>query len=218
MNLAPCLRKYNPNVNVFRQVDPYTDPIYLQSPHRLQATPSQALIIPRSHLPQNPQIYTGCQSCEDDPRTGAHFCRTCIETQYYALQAQSQAQAQIQDMYLNYATCECPHCDSGWNASALSQRGYGGRYSNPNIEPLEQQLHNTGRYTHMPSSRLGRSPCRDMGPLVSVSCLGALGGLNGQGMSSLGGFGGIGSIGGVRDMRNHAGRYGLQNSRLGYRL
>ncbi|KAG4028760.1 hypothetical protein MFRU_019g00500 [Monilinia fructicola] len=225
MNLTTCLRKYNPNV--FRQVDPYAEPIYLQSPHRLQATLPQALIIPRSHVPSNSQIYTDCQSCEDDPRTGAHSCRTCLEAQYYALQAQSQAQAQTQDMYINYSTCECPHCDGALNFSALTQRacpGAGARYANVNIEPLAQQLQNTGRYTHMPSGRLGRNSCRDVGLLGSGSCFSALGGLNGLGVSSLGGLGGLGGIGGVRDMRdvrdmrNHGGRYGIHNNRLGYRL
>lgn len=83
---------------------------------------------------------------------------------------------------------------------------------------------NTGRYTHMPSGRLGRNSCRDVGLLGSGSCLSALGGLNGLGVSSLGGLGGLGGIGGVRDMRdvrdmrNHGGRYGIHNNRLGYRL
>ncbi|ESZ96688.1 hypothetical protein SBOR_2947 [Sclerotinia borealis F-4128] len=229
MNLTTCLRKCNPNV--FRQLDPYTDPIYLQSPHRPQTTLSHSLMLPRSHPPH---IYTDCQYCEDDPRTGAHYCRTCIEAQYYALQTQSQpqSQSQIQDMYINYATCECPHCDSGINSSTLTSRGYtytgaSGRYPNINMEPATQQLHNTGRYTHMPSSRLGRSSYRDVGLLGSGSCLATLGNLSGLGsvgsvgsMGSLGGLGGIGGVRDVRDTRNYGGRYGLRDNRLGlgYRL
>ncbi|KAJ8063846.1 hypothetical protein OCU04_007703 [Sclerotinia nivalis] len=219
MNLTTCLRKYNPNV--FRQVDPYADPIYLQSPHRPQTTLAHSLIIPRTHPSYNStHIYNDCQSCEDDPRTGAHYCRTCIEAQCYALQSQSHPQSQIQDMY--YTVCECPHCESSSNPSTFTPIAYSrgdGRYSNINIEPVSQQLLNAGRYTHVSPSRLGRSPCRDVGLLGSGSCLGALGGLGGlSSIGSLGSLGALSGIGGVRDMRDtrhHGGRYGLQNNRLG---
>lgn len=74
----------------------------------------------------------------------------------------------------------------------------------------------------MPSNRLGRSPYRDVGLLGAGSCLGTMGGFSGLG--GVAGMGGLGGIGGVRDvrdlreMRNYSGRYGLQKSRLGYRL
>ncbi|TGO41809.1 hypothetical protein BHYA_0016g00480 [Botrytis hyacinthi] len=221
MNLT-CLRKHNPNV--FRQLDPNVDPIYLQTPCRPQNALAHSLIIPRTHPSHNStHIFNDCQSCEDDPRTGAHYCRTCIEAQYYSLQSQSYSQSQIQDMY--YTTCECPHCDSGLNSYTNSARGYArgdGRCPSINMEPVAQQLHNTGRYAHLSPSRLGRSPYRDVGLLGSGTYLGAAGGLSGLGnVGGLGSLGALSGFGGVRDMRDarhHGGRCGLQNNRPAYRI
>ncbi|KAI9643418.1 hypothetical protein NHQ30_008037 [Ciborinia camelliae] len=121
-----------------------------------------------------------------------------------------------------YYSCECPHCDSGSNSSTYTSRAYtgtAGRYSNVNLEPITQQLHNAGRYTHMPSSRLGRSPYRDVGLLGSASCLGAVSGLSALGgMSGIGSLGALGGVRDFRDTRNYGGRYGLQSNRLGFRL
>ncbi|KAF7943245.1 hypothetical protein EAE96_011175 [Botrytis aclada] len=221
MNLAR-LRKHNPNV--FRQLELHVDPIYLQTPRRPQAALAHSMIIPRTYPSHNStHIYSDCQSCEDDPRTGAHYCRTCIEAQYYALQSQSYSQSQIQDMYCT--TCECPHCDSGLNSYPNSARGYArgdGRCSSINMEPITQQLHNTGRYAHLSPSRLGRSPYRDVELLGSGTCLGAASGLSGLGnVGGLGSLGALGGFGGVRDLRDaryHGGRCGLQNNRLAYRI